>query len=68
MKTARELRCASCRKRIRGHHPDLEVLEISTGRVRYFHADRCGQEAYAAAERRGGAWLATYRHVEVSAN
>lgn len=67
-KATKTIRCASCGKRIREHHPDLEVLEASgTGRVRHYH-ERCGGAAYAAAERQGGVWLATYRSVEHSEN
>ena len=68
MKTARAIRCASCKKRIRDHHPDLEVLEAGTGRVLYYHADRCAAVAYERARDRGGVWLATHRDVLVSPN
>lgn len=64
---ARTLRCSACGKRIRDHHPDLEVLEASTGKVLYYHA-WCGGEAYDRARGIGGAWLATHRHVEASTN
>ena len=61
------LRCPACGKRIRDHHPDVEVREAATGRVRYFH-QWCSAAAYAAARERGGVWLATYRHVEPHPN
>lgn len=67
MKTTKAIRFLHAAQRIREHHPDVEVLEASTGRRRYYH-EWCGGVAYAAARERGGAWLATYRHVEVSAN
>jgi ribosomal protein L32 len=62
------IRCTECGKRIRQHHSDLEVLEVSSGHVRYYHADRCAAAAYDAARKRGGAYVATYRHVEESTN
>jgi hypothetical protein len=61
------LRCAACGKRVRPQQPDLEVLEASTGRIRYFH-EWCGGAAYEGARERGGAWLATQRYVEFSEN
>lgn len=67
MRTAKRIKCAACEKRIREHHPDVEVLEISTGRVSRYHA-WCGGEAYERARGIGGAWIATHRHVEASAN
>jgi hypothetical protein len=51
----------------RGTIADLEVLEISTGRIRYCH-EWCGGAAYEGARERGGAWLATQRYVEFSEN
>lgn len=60
-------RCAACGKRIREHQTDLEVLEASTGKVRYYH-ERCGGAAYAAAKARGVAWLCTVREVDASRN
>ncbi len=61
------IRCASCKKRIREHQEDLEVVEISTGRRRYYHA-WCGEAAYTAAREQGGAWLATHRYVDADLN
>lgn len=60
-------RCASCQKRIRDHHSDVEVLNVETGRRRYYHQE-CGGVAYAEARTRGGLYVATYRHAELSAN
>ncbi len=67
MRTSKVLRCSACSKRIRDHQPDLEVLEASTGRVRYYHT-ACGEMAFARAQERGGAWLCTVREADASRN
>ncbi len=65
--SAKAVRCAGCERRIRPHHPDVGVLEVSTGRTRLYHQE-CGPGAFLAAQEKGGAYLATYRHVELSVN
>ena len=65
--SAKTPRCKGCGRKIRQHHSDVQVLEVSTGRKRLYHQE-CGAEAYEKAREKGGVYLATYRHAAVSVN
>ncbi len=46
---SRNLRCAACTRKIRGHHPHLGVIDLEAGTEISYHAKRSCQE-HAAAE------------------
>lgn len=67
MKALRSIRCVSCKRRIRAHHPGSGVTEASTGKLRFYRA-WCAGDAFESPRGRGGVHLAVHRYVEESAN
>jgi len=42
VRTSKKIRCASCKKRIASHKPDLVLENLTDGKRRYFHT-RCDE-------------------------
>ena len=58
------LRCASCQRRIRSHHPQVGLLDVATGREIPYHA-RCQASAagdFAAMAERGKLYILRHYH------
>ena len=67
-RTRSKIKCASCKKRIPDHEPDIILRDLENGgRARYFHT-RCGEAAYTAAMDEPSVYRLTVRHVEEVAN
>lgn len=59
----KKIRCASCKKRIRAHEPDVVLQDLSGGgKTRVYH-ERCSGAAYAKASERPGVYVLAVRGV-----
>lgn len=74
MKTSKKvIRCASCKKRIRPHEPDLVLEDVAgqsslgSGKPRYYH-ERCQSAARRLAMEQPSVYRLTVRHVDSSRN
>lgn len=67
MRIAKKIRCASCKKRIGAHEPDLVLEDLASGKPRYFHV-RCEGAAGVMALERPGAYVLTIRYVDAQRN
>lgn len=66
--TAKKIKCAECKKRIRGHEPDLILEDVAgAGKARYYH-ERCQSAAYQLSMERPTVYRLTVRHVDASRN
>jgi hypothetical protein len=60
----RVLRCASCARRIRSHHPHVGLIDLESGVEISYHA-RCRERAaqdFAAMVERGRAYILRHHH------
>jgi hypothetical protein len=65
--SGRVIRCAACKKRIRGHEPDVELRRLDGEQRRYYHT-RCTGAALELVTEAPEVWLMSVRHVEEMAN
>lgn len=65
--SGRVIRCAACKKRIRGHEPDVELRRLDGEQRRYYHT-RCTSDALELAMEAPEVWIMSVRHVEEKAN
>lgn len=63
----KRIKCASCKKRIPGHEPDLELTEVATDKVRYFHT-RCERAVAALILKHPTLYALNIRRVDASRN